>query len=108
MRGGFNKREHTNIKIIRLHPPMVEIFRNNKWLGFFELLKGFDDELDQECLVSLHSEADYKATIMVRGLVITITPDIISAVTTLPLGFRWNREENFSRTASNNILLFPN
>lgn len=45
---------------------------------------------------------------MVRGLAITITPDLISKVSTLPLGVKWNREEKLFCTASKKSLLLPN
>lgn len=32
---------------IHLHPPMVEIFRRNNWLGFIEFLRGYDDDVAQ-------------------------------------------------------------
>ena len=91
MGGGFNRRKHIDTNKIRPHPPVIDIFRNPQCLGFFKLLKGYDDEVAQDFAVALHSQAYDSVTTVVRGLEITITLEIISRVTTLPLGFKWNR-----------------
>jgi len=45
MGGGFNKREPTDTKRIYQRPPMVENFLIYQWMGFFEHLKGYDDDI---------------------------------------------------------------
>ena len=40
--------EPPDIKIIRQHPQVMDIFKNHQWLGFFEVLKDFDEEIAQE------------------------------------------------------------
>jgi len=53
MGGGFNRKEPSNTKRIHLHPLMVDIFRRHQWLGFFELLKGYDDDITFEFSMAL-------------------------------------------------------
>jgi len=48
--------------------------------------------------MSLTPQAIINATSMVRGLSITITPEIISKITTLPLGMQWRNEDKASNT----------
>ena len=55
MGGGFNKRDPNDIKRIRQHPQVMEIFRNHQWLSLFELLKCFDEEIAREFVVALQS-----------------------------------------------------
>lgn len=86
MGGGFKRREPTDSKIIHLHPSVVEIFKRHQWLGFFELLKGYDDDITYEFSMALNPHARASDTIMVTRLSITINLDFISRVTTLPLG----------------------
>ena len=106
--GGFNKREPTDTKRIRLQPIFVDIFKNHRWLGSFELLKGYDDEVARDFAMDFHSQVDDSSTAVIRGLVITITPDLISRVTTLPLGIKWNREDRVTSVVAMKSLFFPN
>ena len=106
MAGGFNRRDPTDIKRIRQHPQFMEIYRNHQRLGLFELLKGFDEEIDQEFTVALQSHSKERATIVVRGLAITLSPELISKVTTLPLGVKWVKER-MPRTAAKKIFFLP-
>jgi len=89
---GFNRREPSNTKRILLRPPIVEIFRRHQWLGFFELLKGYDDDLAFEFSMALNSQTKESPTTIVRVLAISLNPKIISGITTLPLGIKWSRE----------------
>ena len=93
MGGGFNRREPLDTRIIYQHPPVVDIFRNHQWLGFFEMLKGYDDDLSHELSMALHSHEENSATTIVRGLAISLSPETINRVTTLPLGIRWSKED---------------
>ena len=60
-------------------------------MGFFEILRGYEDKIAREFAMALYSQVYVIATTMVRGLAITITPELISRITTLPLGIKWNR-----------------
>lgn len=56
--------------------------------------------------MALHSQADVSATTVVRGLAITITPELIRRITTLPLGIKLNREDRVtSSTTKKNVSL---
>lgn len=112
MAGGFNKREPSDTKIIHLHPPVVDIFRRHQWLGFFELLNGYDDDITFEFSMALISHIKVSATTVVRGLAISLSPELISKGTTLPLGIKWGEEDkttsattkkNFFTTNEKNI-----
>ena len=100
MTRGFNRREPTGTSRIHLHPPMVEIFRGHQWLEFFKLLRGYDDDIAREFSMSLTPHPRINATSMVRVLLITITPEINSKITTLPLGLQWRKEDKASNTLS--------
>jgi len=91
MGGVFNRRERTDTKIIHLHPPILDIFKRHQWLGFFELLKGYDDDITYEFSMALKSHTRVSATIVVRGLAISIIHNLIIRVTTLPVGIQWRR-----------------
>jgi len=62
-------------------------------LGFFELLKGYDDDLSHEFSMKLHSQGEYSSTTVVIRFSISPSPETISRVTTLPIGIRWSKED---------------
>ena len=62
MGGGFKRRELTDTFRIHLHPLVVDIFRKHHWLGFFELVKGYDDDIAQEFAMALNPQARTNAT----------------------------------------------
>lgn len=106
MGGGFNRRKPSYTKRIHQHPSVVDIFRNHHWLGFFKILKGYDDDLAYGVLTKLHSQGEDSATIVVEGLAISLSPETISRVTTFPLGMRWSKEDKqMSVTARKNVFL---
>ena len=106
--GGFNRREPTYTKRIHLQPPVLDIFKRHHWLGFFELLKGYDDDITYEFSMTLNYQIRVNATTMVRGLDISISPELISRVTTLPLGVQWRREEKTNNAISKNKFFTAN
>jgi len=93
MTGGFNRREPTNTVRIQQHPHVLEIFTRHKWMGFFEKFKGYDDEVAQEFALSLTPHTKIHATVVIRGLTIGLTPELIKRVATLPLGIPWRKED---------------
>ena len=93
MTGGFNRREATNTLRIQQHPQVLEIFTRHNWMGFFVNFKGYDDEVAQEFALSLTPLTRIHATVVIRGLSIDLTPELISRVTTLPLGIPWRKED---------------
>jgi len=68
MTGGFNRREPMRKTRIHQHPPLVEIFTSHQWLGFFEILRGYDDDIAREFSMSLIPLARVNAVAVVRGL----------------------------------------
>lgn len=50
------------------------------------LLKGYDDDLAFEFSMELNSQIEDSATTILRVFSISLNPEIISRVTTLPLG----------------------
>lgn len=93
MGGVFNIREPSNTRRIHQYPLIVDIFRNHYWLGFFELLKGYDDDLDHEFSMALHSQEQDSGTTLFRGFSISLNLETISKVTNFPLGIIWNKED---------------
>lgn len=62
-------------------------------MGYFENLRGYDDEVAQDFYLSLIPLTRVHATIVVRGLSIDLTPKLIRIITTLPLGVPWRKED---------------
>jgi len=62
-------------------------------MGFFKKFRGYDDEVAQEFSLSLTPLTRIHATVVIRGLSIELTLELISRVTTLPLGIPWRKED---------------
>lgn len=62
-------------------------------MWYIEKSRGYDDELARYFALSLIPLTRTHATIVVRGLSIELTPEIISRITTLPLGVPWRNED---------------
>ena len=74
MIGGFNRRDPINNVRIHQHSPILEIFRRHDWMGYFEKLRGYDDEVARDFSLSLIPLTRAHATVVVRGLSIELTP----------------------------------
>jgi len=74
MRGSI--REPTDTKRIHQHPHVVNILIIHQWLGFFELLKGYDDDISHEFSMTLHPQGEATATTVIKGLVISLSPKL--------------------------------
>ena len=61
-------------------------------MGFFKKFIGYDDEVAQEFSHSLTPHNRIHAIVLVRGITIDLTLDLISKVATLPLGIQWRKE----------------
>lgn len=104
MGGGFNKKEPIDTRMIHLHPPIADIFRKHQWLDLLVFWKGYDDEFSFNFFMDLNTQSDVSATIIIRGLIITICPEVISRVTTQLLGIKCNREDmDTSSNTKNNF-----
>lgn len=64
---------------------------------FFERI-GYDDEVAIYFSLSLIPLTRTHATTMVKCLSIVITPEVISIITTLPLGLPWRNEDKGNDT----------
>ena len=53
----------------------------------------------------MKSHSKERATTVARGPEITLSPELISRITTFPLGFKWNKENMPSTIAKRNIVL---
>ena len=78
---------------IQQHPQVLEIFTRHNWMGFFKKFTGYDDEVAQEFAHTLTTHSRSHVIVLVRGLTIDLTLELISRVTTLPLGIPWRKED---------------
>lgn len=53
MGGFFNIREPTDTNRMHEHPIVMEIFPRHEWIGFFEKLNRYDDNITQEFSMAL-------------------------------------------------------
>ena len=70
MGGGTNRRGHTNSKIIHQYPLLIDICTSHQWMGFFDRIKGYDDEIAHEFDKALQPWGEDSATTIERGIVI--------------------------------------
>lgn len=69
-------------------------------MGYFEKLRGYDDEVALYFSLSLIPLTGTHATAMVRCLSIELATELIIKITTLPLGVPWRKvEKGDSQTA---------
>jgi len=61
-------------------------------MGFFEKLKGCDDEITHEFSMALQSQGEDNATIFVKGISIHLNAELIIRVTNIPLGVNGGRK----------------
>ena len=74
-------------------------------MNFFEKFRGFDEEIAQECSLSLVPHIRTHATVTSRGLSMEITPEFISRGIALPLGLAWSKDEKtIGQAAKKNFL----
>jgi len=106
MRGGFNKREPTNTTRIHQHPLVVEIFTRYQWMGLFERMRGYYDDVAKEFFLSLIPLTRTNSTVVVKGLLVEITPEVISGNTTLFLGLPWRKEDKGNITLAKKSFFF--
>lgn len=103
MKGVFNEREPTNTTRLHQHILIVEIFTRHQWMGFFERMRGYDDDVAIEFSLSLIPLTRTNATTVVKCLSVLITSEFISRITTLPLGLPWRKEGNGNNTLAKKI-----
>jgi len=93
MPGGFMRKE--SLKSIKLyeHPEVEDLFTRANWISFFDRIQGYDEEVTEEILMSLRPHLKTHATISFKGLTLELTPNLISRITSFPLGLPWRKEE---------------
>ena len=62
-------------------------------MGYFEKLMGYDDEVARDFSLSLIPLPKTHATVVVRGLSLKLTPELLRRIATLPLGVPWRKED---------------
>lgn len=62
-------------------------------MSYFEKLREHDDEVARDFSLFLIPLTRTHATVVVRGLTIELTPEIIGRIPTLPLGVPWRKED---------------
>ena len=91
---------------IHQHPPVLEIFTRHNWMGYFEKLRGYDDEVARDFSLSIITLTRTHVTLVVRGPSIEFSTELISKITTLPVGVRWRKEDKGnSQTAKRKFFL---
>jgi len=100
MTGDLNRRDATKTTRIHQHHPIVEIFTRHQPLGFFKLLRGHDDDIAREFAMSLIPLARVSAIVVLRGFSVTVTPESIRRITTLPVGLQCRKKDKDSSTLS--------
>jgi len=53
-------------------------------MGFFEEMRGYDDEVDIEFSLSLIPLTGTHVIVVVKGLYVELTPEVIGIITILP------------------------
>jgi hypothetical protein len=64
---GFKRREPTKPSRVYDNPEIVEIFQRCNWLGYFERLRGYDDEVAIEFAQNFHNIQEQEYVTIVRG-----------------------------------------
>lgn len=82
-----------NSSMTHQNPEFKIIFENCNWLGFFERLRGYDDESDLNFSLNLKHLEGIEIVFAFKGSIIYPDEDLSSKVTTLPKGMKWIKEE---------------
>ena len=93
MTWGFNRREPINTVRIYQQPQVIETFTRHNWMGYIEKLRGYDDEVAHDFSLFLIPLTRVHVNVLVRGLYIELTLELITRITTLPLGVPWRKED---------------
>jgi len=75
-------------------------------MGFFEKVRGYDDEVAIDFALSLIPLTRTHATAVVKCLLVEITPEVIGKITTLPLGLPWRKEDKGNNQLEKKKLFF--
>jgi hypothetical protein len=105
---GFKKREPIKPSRVYDNPKILEIFQKCNWLGYFERLRGYDDEVAMEFSLNFQNiqEKEYVATM--RGLIIRINEASIKKVSSLPMGLLGIKRRGKKSINAKNEFFLPN
>lgn len=67
-------------------------------------MKGYDDDVAREFSLSLIPLTKTNTTTVVKGLSVALTLQVISKITTLPLGLAWRKEDKGNITLAKKSL----
>jgi hypothetical protein len=104
----FKRRETTKPSRVYENPEIVEIFHICDWLGYFERIKGYDDEVAIEFDKNCQNIQEQEYVTKVRRLVIRINETSIRRVSSLPLALPRDKEEMKEAINSNKAFFLPN
>lgn len=62
-------------------------------MGFFEEMRGYDDEVDIDFSLSLIPLTGTHVIVVVKGLYVELTPEVIGRITIIPFRFPWRKED---------------
>jgi hypothetical protein len=77
-------------------------------LGYFERLRGYDDEVAIEFSQNFHNIQEQEYVTTIRGLVMRINEASINRVSSLPLGLPWDKEERKESINAKKAFFLPN
>lgn len=75
-------------------------------MGLLERMRGYDDDVPREFSLSLIPLTKTSSTIVVKGLLVEITLEVINRSTTLPLGLPWRKKDKGNNTLAKKIFFF--
>lgn len=78
----LNKREPKNTTRIHQNPKVKDILENSCYEGFFEKLRGYDDEISLEFSLNLQCPKGHEIVIEFKVLIIYLDEYLIIRVTT--------------------------
>jgi hypothetical protein len=82
-----------DLEVLHENPDIVEIFQRSDWLGYFDRLRGFDDEIYLEFSLNFQNVKDQEYITAITVLEIMVDKASINRVSNLPMGFSWDKEE---------------
>jgi len=104
----FNRREPIDTSRIHQNLEVVTLLESCQWLGFFEKLRGFHEEIGMVFAMNLQNPDGKELVNAFKGIVIYINEDFNSKVKMLPKGLHWNKEERQESITAKRGFFFPN
>lgn len=105
MGGGFNLREPTKTTQIHQNPGVRDILENYHWLGIFEKMTGYDDDISLAFSLKRKHPEGHEIVTTNKVLIIYIGEDLIKKISTLSKGIKWGKEERHEATSAKKRIL---